>query len=129
TEIPASSATSWRRRPGVRRLPPPGSPTSAGRRRFLRVRRNAASSARFMVPACPIAARARRAQGGTAGPSFGRALPPGRARAEDEAMTTTVLITGANKGIGRHTAGLLGARGMTVLVGARDAGRGRQAQQ
>ena len=44
-------------------------------------------------------------------------------------MTTTVLITGANKGIGRHTAGLLGARGMTVLAGARDAGRGRQAEQ
>ena len=44
-------------------------------------------------------------------------------------MTTTVLITGANKGIGRHTARLLGARGMTVLTGARDAGRGRQAEQ
>ena len=44
-------------------------------------------------------------------------------------MTTTVLITGANKGIGRHTARLLGARGMTVLAGARDAGRGRQAEQ
>ena len=44
-------------------------------------------------------------------------------------MTTTALITGANKGIGRETARLLGARGMTVLVGARDAGRGRQAEQ
>src|SRR5580700_8150901 len=44
-------------------------------------------------------------------------------------MTTTALITGANKGIGLETARLLGARGMTVLVGARDAARGRQAEQ
>ena len=44
-------------------------------------------------------------------------------------MTTTALITGANKGIGLETARLLGARGMTVVVGARDAGRGQQAEQ
>ncbi len=44
-------------------------------------------------------------------------------------MTTTALITGANKGIGLETARLLGARGITVLVGARDTGRGRQAEQ
>jgi NAD(P)-dependent dehydrogenase (short-subunit alcohol dehydrogenase family) len=44
-------------------------------------------------------------------------------------MTTTALITGANKGIGLETARLLGARGMTVLVAARDAGRGQQAGQ
>ncbi|MET8909153.1 SDR family oxidoreductase [Micromonospora sp. NPDC004551] len=43
-------------------------------------------------------------------------------------MTTTIaLITGANKGIGLATARQLGARGMTVLVGARDAERGREA--
>ncbi|PWU57551.1 dehydrogenase, partial [Micromonospora globispora] len=37
-------------------------------------------------------------------------------------MTTTIaLITGANKGIGLATARQLGARGMTVLVGARRA--------
>ncbi|MFI2649718.1 SDR family oxidoreductase [Micromonospora fulviviridis] len=42
-------------------------------------------------------------------------------------MTTTALITGANKGIGLATARQLGARGMTVLVGARDAARGREA--
>jgi NAD(P)-dependent dehydrogenase (short-subunit alcohol dehydrogenase family) len=37
------------------------------------------------------------------------------------------LVTGANKGIGFETAKQLGAQGMTVLIGARDAGRGEQA--
>lgn len=37
------------------------------------------------------------------------------------------LVTGANKGIGRETARQLGKLGMTVLVGARDAGRGERA--
>ena len=44
-------------------------------------------------------------------------------------MTTIALITGANKGIGFHTARLLGIRGMTVLVGARDEDRGRATEQ
>jgi NAD(P)-dependent dehydrogenase (short-subunit alcohol dehydrogenase family) len=44
-------------------------------------------------------------------------------------MTTIALITGANKGIGFETARLLGARGMTVLAGARDEARGRQAER
>jgi NAD(P)-dependent dehydrogenase (short-subunit alcohol dehydrogenase family) len=44
-------------------------------------------------------------------------------------MTTIALITGANKGIGFETARLLGARGLTVLVGARDEARGREAEQ
>ncbi|MET8837929.1 SDR family oxidoreductase [Micromonospora sp. NPDC004540] len=45
-------------------------------------------------------------------------------------MTTTIaLVTGANKGIGLATARQLGARGMTVLVGARDAARGQQAER
>lgn len=38
-----------------------------------------------------------------------------------------VLITGANKGIGFATAGELGARGLTVFLGSRDAGRGQEA--
>lgn len=37
------------------------------------------------------------------------------------------LITGANRGIGYETARQLGALGMKVLVGARDAGRGEEA--
>jgi NAD(P)-dependent dehydrogenase (short-subunit alcohol dehydrogenase family) len=43
-------------------------------------------------------------------------------------MTDTIaLVTGANKGIGFETARQLGARGMTVLAGARDAALGRAA--
>jgi NAD(P)-dependent dehydrogenase (short-subunit alcohol dehydrogenase family) len=45
-------------------------------------------------------------------------------------MTTTIaLITGANKGIGLETARQLGARGFTVLAGARDEERGLEAEQ
>jgi NAD(P)-dependent dehydrogenase (short-subunit alcohol dehydrogenase family) len=45
-------------------------------------------------------------------------------------MTTTIaLITGANKGIGLETARQLGARGVTVLAGARDEARGLQAER
>jgi len=44
-------------------------------------------------------------------------------------MTTTALITGANKGIGLETARQLAARGMTVFLGARDPGRGTDAER
>ncbi len=37
------------------------------------------------------------------------------------------LVTGANKGIGKEIARQLGAQGMTVLIGARDEGRGNEA--
>lgn len=43
------------------------------------------------------------------------------------AAMTTVLITGANKGLGLETARQLAARGWTVLLGARDPGRGEAA--
>ncbi|WP_377267877.1 SDR family oxidoreductase [Peterkaempfera sp. SMS 1(5)a] len=39
----------------------------------------------------------------------------------------TALVTGANKGIGKDIARLLTAEGLTVYVGSRDAGRGKQA--
>ncbi len=45
-------------------------------------------------------------------------------------MTTTppvALVTGGNKGIGRETCRRLAALGHTVLLGARDAERGRAA--
>ena len=42
-------------------------------------------------------------------------------------QSTTVLVTGANKGIGRETARRLAELGMTVLVGARDRERGEAA--
>jgi NAD(P)-dependent dehydrogenase (short-subunit alcohol dehydrogenase family) len=45
-------------------------------------------------------------------------------------MTMTIaLITGANKGIGLETARQFGARGLTVLVGARDEERGQEAER
>jgi len=45
-------------------------------------------------------------------------------------MTATIaLITGANKGIGFETARRLGARGITVLAGARDEARGIEAER
>ncbi|MGP8001946.1 MAG: SDR family oxidoreductase [Streptosporangiaceae bacterium] len=44
-------------------------------------------------------------------------------------MTTTALITGANKGIGFATARLLSQRGVTALLGARDERRGVAAER
>jgi NAD(P)-dependent dehydrogenase (short-subunit alcohol dehydrogenase family) len=42
-------------------------------------------------------------------------------------MATTALITGANKGIGFEIARLLGERGITAIIGARDQERGKAA--
>ncbi len=45
-------------------------------------------------------------------------------------MTTKIaLVTGANKGIGFETARQLGTQDMTVLIGARDDARGREAER
>src|ERR1700722_17233765 len=43
--------------------------------------------------------------------------------------TTIALVTGANKGIGFEPARQLGARGVTVLAGARDEARGIAAER
>ena len=47
----------------------------------------------------------------------------------EENANKVALVTGANKGIGREIARQLGKLGMSVLVGARDEGRGAQAAQ
>jgi NAD(P)-dependent dehydrogenase (short-subunit alcohol dehydrogenase family) len=62
---------------------------------------------------------------GTAGLSRLAAAPP----SVDDMTTTIALITGANKGIGLETARQLGARGITVLAGARDEERGIAAER
>jgi NAD(P)-dependent dehydrogenase (short-subunit alcohol dehydrogenase family) len=41
--------------------------------------------------------------------------------------TSTAVVTGANKGIGKEIARQLAAAGLTVYVGSRDAGRGQRA--
>jgi NAD(P)-dependent dehydrogenase (short-subunit alcohol dehydrogenase family) len=46
---------------------------------------------------------------------------------EETTHQTVALVTGANKGIGRGAAEQLAARGMTVLIGARDPQRGEEA--
>jgi len=53
----------------------------------------------------------------------------GLARSVGDMATTIALITGADKGIGFETARQLGVRGVTVLAGARDEARGRQAER
>jgi NAD(P)-dependent dehydrogenase (short-subunit alcohol dehydrogenase family) len=45
----------------------------------------------------------------------------------EEHINKIALVTGANKGIGLAIARQLGAKGVTVIVGARDAGRGQAA--
>ena len=44
-----------------------------------------------------------------------------------EQAKKVALISGANKGIGLETARQLGKQGITVLIGARDLGRGEKA--
>src|SRR5580704_16013860 len=128
----ASSATSCRRRPGVRRRGPSASPTSAGRTWPRRCRRNAASSARLVCSTSPRIADSGRLEHGTGDTSLNEALPPPAPACDRAGMSETsekkiVLITGANKGIGFATAAALGRSGHTVLLGARDSERGATA--
>ncbi|MFH8624513.1 SDR family oxidoreductase [Streptomyces vietnamensis] len=46
-----------------------------------------------------------------------------------DARPTSVLVTGANKGLGYETARRLGELGWTVFLGSRDEGRGRAAAE
>src|SRR5437763_4127708 len=52
-------------------------------------------------------------------------LNPGPRETVVRMNDSTALVTGANKGIGKEIAGQLAAAGVTVYVGARDAGRGQ----
>jgi NAD(P)-dependent dehydrogenase (short-subunit alcohol dehydrogenase family) len=61
---------------------------------------------------------------------FAASLPRGRPVAHRGRMTTKIaLVTGANKGIGLEIARGLRALGMTVLLGARDPIRGKEAAE
>ena len=107
--------------PGARRQP------DVGRRQARPVRLRARRRGR--VDPCAPGCRAR--HGWSAWDRRSQAAAgPGWPRRRDgptlAAMTTTALITGANKGLGLETARQLADRGWTVLVGARDAERGRQ---
>jgi NAD(P)-dependent dehydrogenase (short-subunit alcohol dehydrogenase family) len=46
---------------------------------------------------------------------------------EDDAMTKTALVTGANRGLGYEIAHQLGQSGVRTLIAARDADKGEQA--
>src|ERR671931_738874 len=68
--MPASWATSARRRPGVRRRPATGRPTSAGRTRSLLERRNSANARWSIHSSVPDFGPCRGPQGGPAGTSL-----------------------------------------------------------
>jgi NAD(P)-dependent dehydrogenase (short-subunit alcohol dehydrogenase family) len=53
--------------------------------------------------------------------------PAAPATTVDAVSSLTAVVTGANKGLGRHIAGQLAAVGVTVYVASRDAERGRAA--
>src|SRR3954452_10184259 len=119
----ARPATSSRQRPGVRRRGPAGRPTSCGRSRSRRLRRNAPSSCLSIPPVCTP-------RGG--GPWYRLCLYPIGGPAQAVVMTNDsdstpiglltgkiVFITGASRGIGAAAARLFASEGAAVVLAAR----------
>src|SRR5690349_21549546 len=119
----ASTAISSRRSPGVRRRGPAGRPTSCGRSRSRRLRRNAPSSCLFIPQVCTLRGAAS---------WYHLCLPPVWRQADTGLMTNTtdiapiglltgkvVFITGASRGIGEAAARLFAAEGAAVVPAAR----------
>src|SRR5918997_678450 len=107
--MPACSATSSRRSPFTRSRVPAGRPRPDGDKHAGR----------------PV----RHARQGWDGRSQAAPALVARSAAPDDGRMTTVLITGANRGLGYETARQLADRGWTVLLGARDPERGRTAAE
>src|SRR3954469_12935782 len=119
--MPASSATSSRRRPAVRRRGPSAMPTSAGRIASRRRRRKSASWSRCMTPMVP---RGGRVDPGSDSPTMNAPLPPVTAWPQGGGRSTTKENTMQVRTLG-HTGPAvsalgLGAMGMSGAYGAAD---------
>ncbi|HWG02685.1 MAG TPA: SDR family NAD(P)-dependent oxidoreductase, partial [Trebonia sp.] len=75
---------------------------------------------------CPARRGIRRREGGTASPAVRPSLVRPPAAGHPGSMMIT-FITGANKGLGYETARRLIGHGQTVIIGARDPERGKEA--
>src|SRR3569833_232601 len=104
--MPASWATSRRRKPGVLRRGPATMPTSAGRMRSRQRRRNVASSTRDTVVMNSSLPPGDQADHRTADTRFSGSIVTGREGGDGGDVTTEkkiILVTGGNKGIGLAT--------------------------
>src|SRR5690606_31829527 len=119
----ASTATSSRRSPGVRRRGPDVRPTSSGWSRSRRARRKAPSSVLSMVPVCSP-------QGGRSWYRLCLPHEPGGTKTEDLTgenyfapvgllTRNDVFIPGASRGIGAAATRLFAREGATVVAAAR----------